>query len=377
MDVGETLTVTEALYAMMVSSANEVSIALAEHIAGSVEEFVTLMNHRAVSLGAMNTNFVNPTGLPATGHVTTAYDMALIKREAVRLYPLYNKIIATRQFVIPPTERQPESRFLNTTNQMIRPGTAYFDGRVIGGKTGWTHAAGNTLVTYAVHEGRRLIVSILLGSGTTPYRETTALLDYAFDLPYEDRVVFHAASYIRTVPVYQNINGETTEIYRLSLKADKDLTYSLPVGFGLDRLSYELNVPTGLTAPVTEGDTIGNVAVSIQNIPLGTVALLAQTTVEPLPVSLPAEPIVDEPLYTTAPPEPVPYTQNSPTYNNFWDTLRNSEQLSALAVPITVSFFGLLFSIIIFAARRRRKMSKFFYIGSGGGKRYTTPYRYR
>ncbi|MCL2364438.1 MAG: D-alanyl-D-alanine carboxypeptidase [Defluviitaleaceae bacterium] len=283
MDVGETLTVNQALNALMIRSANEVAIALAEHVAGSEEEFVRLMNARAQSLGAVNTYFTNPTGLPGVGHVTTAYDMALIKREAVRLFPIYTNIIATPQFAIPPTERQPETRFLNTTNQMIRPGP-YFDDRVIGGKTGWTHAAGNTLVTYAAHEGRRLIVTILQSNGTDPFRETTALLNFAFALEYEDRVVFNAATYTRIVPVYATVNDERTEIYRLTLQAPNDKTASLPANFDLTRLRYNLTVQENITAPIRAGDRLGTVGIYVQNVRLGEVALLAQSAV-PLPAA--------------------------------------------------------------------------------------------
>jgi D-alanyl-D-alanine carboxypeptidase (penicillin-binding protein 5/6) len=379
MDVDETLSVYQALYALMVRSANEVAIALAEHVAGSVEEFAALMNHRAVSLGAMNTHFVNPTGLPATGHTTTAYDMALVMREAVRLYPLFSEILATRQFAIPPTQRQPETRYLNTTNQLIRPGTSYFDTRVIGSKTGWTHAAGNTLVTYATHEGRRLIVTILQGSGTDPYRETKALLDYAFNLPYEERVVFNAATYMRTVSVYREAEGEAAEPYPLTLQAKNDLLYRLPVNYETP-LSYTLTVPEKVSAPVSQGDIIGSVAVYTQNVYLGTVDLLATSTVALLP---PAPPAAEEAESASHLPINNPQSQgyNPPSYNGFWDILRDIEQWEALAVPLTVTFFGLLISVLVFATRRRRKMKQLFHIDGDGGKRYAnsyySSYRYR
>jgi D-alanyl-D-alanine carboxypeptidase len=128
MDVGETLSIYEALYALMLESANEVSVALAIHIAGSVEEFTDLMNRRAASLGAHDTHFVNPSGLPARGHVTTAYDMALIMREAIN-NPIFTNIISTRRFDIPPTERQTETRHLLNSHQQIRNGAFYNEAR--------------------------------------------------------------------------------------------------------------------------------------------------------------------------------------------------------------------------------------------------------
>ncbi|MCL2187339.1 MAG: D-alanyl-D-alanine carboxypeptidase [Defluviitaleaceae bacterium] len=372
MDVGETLSIYQALHGLMVRSANEVAIALAEYVAGSEEEFVTLMNRRAASLGAVNTVFKNPTGLPANGHVTTAYDMALIMREAVRRYPeIFTGIISTRQFAIPPTERQPDTRFLNTTNQLIRHGTPYYNPHVIGSKTGWTHAAGNTLVTYAQYNDRRLIVSILQGAGTDPFRETNALLNFAFRLPYEERIIFNAGSYKRIVPVYQEIDGEQTEIYRLILQADEDISHYLPITFDLTQLRFDLSVPQQLSAPVQEGDVLGNVAIYAQNVRLNNAQLRAQSTVE---IQTPEAPAYDEEetVFVYLPDAFTEATTPTTPLNDLLENLRYSEQLEQLAVPLTVGFFGLFFTIIAFAARRKRKRKiRHDY------SRYANVYRYR
>jgi D-alanyl-D-alanine carboxypeptidase len=370
MDVGEELTVYDALHALMVRSANEVAIALAEHVAGTEEDFVTLMNRRAASLGANNTVFKNPTGLPANGHVTTAFDMALIKREALRRYPeIFTSLISTRQHAIAPTLRQSETRFLNTTNQLIRPGTVYFNPLVVGSKTGWTHAAGNTLVTYASNGERRLIVSILQGTGTDPFRDTNALLDFAFAMPYEERIIFNAGSYKRIVPVYQEIDGENIEIYRLILQAAQDETYYLPATFDLTQLTFNLTVPPHVTAPVTEGATLGNVAIYANNVHLATVNLLAQSTVElQAPIVIYEEEEETIPTYLSD-----GFTEaTSPTtpMDNILESFRASEYLEQLAVPLTVGFFGLFFTIIAFAARRKRR-ERYDY------SRYSNAYRYR
>ena len=380
MDVGETLTVYQALNAIMVRSANEVTIALAEHVAGSEEAFVTLMNHRATAVGAMNTHFVNATGLPANNHVTTAYDMALIMREAVRPHILHGdtfaQIITKPQFAIPPTERQPETRFLNTTNQLIRRGTPYYNPHVIGSKTGWTHAAGNTLVTYAQHNDRRLIVSILQGTGTDPFRETSALLNFAFNLPFEEQSIFNASSYTRTIPITQDIDGETTTIYQLTLQAREDITHSLPVNFDFSQLRYELSVPSTLTTPITAGDILGSVAIFAQDVYLTTAHLRAQSTVltkTPTPeVQVPDTIVYEEetvPAYLSAIP-PTEVDPNATPMGIFLENIRYGEQLEQLAVPLTVGFFGLLFTIIAFVARRKRR-DRYHY------SRYANMYRYR
>jgi len=369
MNAGETLTVNQALNALMIRSANEVAIALAEHVAGTEAEFVSLMNHRAAALGAHNTYFTNPTGLPGVGHVSTAYDMALIMREAVRLYPIFTNIIATPQFAIPPTERQPETRFLNNTNQLIRPGP-YYNPRVIGSKTGWTHAAGNTLVTYAAHEGRRLIVTILQSNGTDPFRETTALLTFGFALPYEERIVFNAATYTRTVPVYATVNGEQVEIYRLTLQAAENFTAYLPANFDLTRLRYNLTVQENITAPIALNEPLGSVGIYVQNARLGTVELLAQSPVSvprPTAQSAPAEAYSPYATFTFYDPYtglyyPLPYRE-------ILEILRIDEQLAALAIPLAIAFLGLLFALFILVARRKRTRRNRFH-GYRGVYRY-------
>jgi len=392
MDVGETLTVNQALNALLIRSANEVAIALAEYVAGTEEEFVRLMNARAQALGAENTYFTNPTGLPGVGHVTTAYDMALIKREAVRLFPIYTNIIATAQFAIPPTERQPETRFMNTTNQMIRPGP-YYDARVVGGKTGWTHAAGNTLVTYASHEGRRLIVTILQSTGTDPFRETTALLDFAFALPYEDRVVFNAETYTRVVPVYAFQNGERTEIYRLTLQAPADKIASLPANFDLTRLRYNLTVQENITAPIRAGDRLGSVGIYVQNVRLGEVSLLAQSAV-PLPAIPPHAGNAPDGTgnsngglaNTNNADTNAVYPPQYPAHNVLYDPYaalyyplaypdlagfdQAMDQLAAMAVPLAVLAGGLCIAALVLIMKRKRNQRHRY--GAGG-----VMYRYK
>ena len=178
MQAGDTMTVYDALNALMLVSANEVAWALAEHVSGSIDEFVGQMNRHAASLGAVNTRFVNPCGLPGAGQYTTSYDMALIMREAVR-HPVFNRIIATPSAYLPPTESHDSPRLMRNTNRLIQPDGLEFNGSVIGGKTGFTNAAQHTLVTYAELDGRPVIVSVLY----VPHRgsifsDTTALLEH-------------------------------------------------------------------------------------------------------------------------------------------------------------------------------------------------------
>ena len=178
-DVGEKISMEDALYAIMLASANEVSYAVAEHVAGSMEAFVDMMNAKAAELGCVNSHFSNPHGLQDTNHYTCSYDMALIAREAIK-NTTFAKITGTRTYVIPPTNIQEESRPLANHHKFIK-GDIRYEG-AIGGKTGYTSSAKYTLVTYAQRGDMELICVVMASdSVTTQYTDTAALLDYGFD----------------------------------------------------------------------------------------------------------------------------------------------------------------------------------------------------
>ena len=178
MYAGDTLPVIDALYALMLVSGNEVALALAEHVSGSIEEFVYEMNRRAYSLGAVNTRFINPCGLPGADQHTTSYDMALIMRQAVQ-NPMFTQIIATPHAYLPPTESRDNYRPMRNTNRLIQYDDTDFNEWVLGGKTGFTNDAQHTLVTYSEVNGRSVIISVLYvpqRGGT--FSDTAVLLEY-------------------------------------------------------------------------------------------------------------------------------------------------------------------------------------------------------
>ena len=144
-DVGEQLTVEQSLYGLMLASANEVAMGLAEHVAGSVEAFVDMMNQRAQELGCKDTHFVNPHGLHDENHYTTAYDMALIAKAAYQ-NRTFRGITGTAQYEIPATNMEEETRYLVNNQKLLSTDEWYYLG-CRGGKTGFTDQAMNTLVT--------------------------------------------------------------------------------------------------------------------------------------------------------------------------------------------------------------------------------------
>lgn len=178
-DVGERLTMEESLYGIMLESANEVSYAVAEHISGDVDSFSDLMNKRAKELGATDSHFINPHGLPDPDHYTSAYDMAVISRAAIN-NPTFRKITNTRTFTIPPTNIQEEARPLANHHKFIN-GARPFEG-AIGGKTGYTTKAKYTLVTFAERNGMTLISVVMsCDSIKDEYSDTSNILNYGFN----------------------------------------------------------------------------------------------------------------------------------------------------------------------------------------------------
>lgn len=175
---GDVLTVEQCLYGLLLKSANEIGNGLAEHVAGSVSGFADLMNAKAKELGCKNTHFANPHGLNDSTHKTTAYDMALIMRAALE-NATFRKIDTTTSYSFPATKKAAARTITMGHKMMYTTDSRYYEG-VIGGKTGYTSLAGNTLVTGAERNGVRLVTVVMKAKGTQ-YTDTKAMLDYGFD----------------------------------------------------------------------------------------------------------------------------------------------------------------------------------------------------
>ena len=174
---GESIDMENALYAILLASANEVSYAVAEHIGGTAEYFVSLMNERATELGCVNTHFINPHGLDHEEHYSCPYDLALITKKAME-YTTFRRVSGSYNHKIPETNKN-DARWISNTHPFIKKNVVY-DG-VFAGKTGSTSKAGNCLVTCAEQNGMTLICVIMKApDSATVQAETAKLLDYAF-----------------------------------------------------------------------------------------------------------------------------------------------------------------------------------------------------
>lgn len=176
---GEKMSMEDALYGLMLESANDIAMGIAEHVAGSVDAFVQMMNDKAAQLGCVNTHFANPHGLFDEQHYTCARDMAIITQAAIA-NPTFCKITGTVEYTIEKTNKVDENRYLLNHQKMLYTDEFKYDG-CLGGKTGFVTESLNTLVTYAQKEDKKLICIILKvnGSGKS-FTETADLLDYGF-----------------------------------------------------------------------------------------------------------------------------------------------------------------------------------------------------
>ena len=203
LEPGEQLTQDSLMYTMFLASANDSAYALAEHIAGNVDTFVGLMNYEAQKIGANNTHFANPNGLPDTNNYTTAYDMALISQKAVSDSTVLKYFGAVRQVI--PADNKLKSCQYGTLVNMLRSDSKYYYPGIIAAKSGWIQMSGFTLVTAAKRNGRTLICVEMGGaSWDDVYRGSIDLFNYGFSLP---------------VPVQTSVSSATAVVGNTAQKA--------------------------------------------------------------------------------------------------------------------------------------------------------------
>lgn len=280
---GEVLTVHELLLCMMVVSANEACHILGEAVGGSIDAFVDLMNTRAAELGCTNTHFVNTSGLHDEAHYTSAWDIYLITREAMR-HESFMEYANTATATVAATNLSAE-RTLHTTNYLLDSWRAlgYRNREARGIKTGSTPEAGNCLVSSAVRAGRTLI-SVVLGAEKVTredgsvqvqsFSETTRLFNWGFE-NFSTLTLLSADELVTEAPVA--LSSETNYVV---LHPERSVSRILPNDITADDITREIHVfSTPTEAPITEGDVLGEITLSYDGKVLDTVPLLASSSV--------------------------------------------------------------------------------------------------
>ena len=237
---GEKIKLEDLLYGVMLASGNDAAVAVAEHIAGSIEEFAGLMNEKAREMGALNSNFVNPSGLPDTNHYSTAYDLAMIMRYALK-NEKFREITGTKQKTIPWADND-WGRGLRNHNKLL---WQYDD--ITGGKTGYTKAAGRCLVASASRNGREVVAVVL--NDPDDWLDVRRLLDYGLENFKRARVVEQGE------PVY-SLAWEKTDKGKLDLLAADSLDLLIPDA-GEIKVKKQIYLKEDLNLPVRKGDEMG------------------------------------------------------------------------------------------------------------------------
>ena len=264
---GEEISVEDCLYGLMLQSANEVAFGLAEHISGTVDDFSKLMNERAKEAGATNSNFVNPNGIPNENHYTSAMDMALITKAALK-YPDFEKIISTKMYVIGKTKMTKEKRYNNNFHRMIyEDNDEYYPG-IIGGKTGYTEEAGNTLVTVAERDGRKLICVVLKSKKV--YEDTKKLLDFGFD-KFKTTTIDESTITSPTGMCYNKLAQALGKGY-MSVSYPNGNYLTLPSEANEDDISYEISLKDNASSTSNDPDSpVATVSYFYDNKELGSI----------------------------------------------------------------------------------------------------------
>lgn len=263
---GEHVTVEQLMYSLLLESANDAAVALGKEIAGSIPAFADMMNERAKELGAKNTHFVNPNGLHDDAHLTTAYDLAMIAKEAMK-NKTFRKFVTTYRYIIPKTNMQ-DTRYLYNTNRLLydkktkvlvngveRP--AKYAG-VTGIKTGYTSHAGGCLIAGAKRNGTELIAVVMKSTDEGRFADSIALLDYGF-ANYKSTKAMDKGSVLGEIKVSRG------SVRKVEVVAKDSAYATLPIEASEDIVRTKVVLDKKVKAPVTLGQKVGEVKIYAGN----------------------------------------------------------------------------------------------------------------
>lgn len=258
--VGETLSIKDLLYALMLASANEAAVVIAEHISGTNSAFAEHMNEKAAQIGCKNTHFVNANGMHSKSHYTTAFDMALITQYAMK-NKIFREIVSTTSYTLPATKIYPyNSRTFTNTNSLIivnknNVSNNYYYPYAIGVKTGYTSPAGNCLVSAANNNGLEFI-TVILGAKAKDVRyiDTINLFDFAFN-NYSFIKLKSKNNSVTNIEI-ENASDDTK---KLNLLINSDIIVLSNADNRNSNVEPKITLKDNLSAPIAKGEVVGSI----------------------------------------------------------------------------------------------------------------------
>ena len=274
--IGEKVSVKDLLYGLMLPSGNDAALVLADYVGGGISGFVEKMNAKAAELGCKNTHFANPHGLYDTNHYSTAHDMALIAKHAMKIKGFMD--ICNTVYYTPDGFKT-----LHNTNYMLdseAEGGQYYYQYTKGIKTGYLDEAGKCLVTSSDKNGDKYLCVCLGAAFSYAENVNYAMKDSAklYDWAYKNlgvQTLYSPSNSLASVDVKYVRNGKTLEAV-----PEKEISAFLPNNYDKKKLKVEINCPEQVDAPVAQGDVLGTVSVKYEDLDLGVTNLVAAEDVE-------------------------------------------------------------------------------------------------
>lgn len=285
LQIGEELTIYQLLNVLLIASANDAANVLAEHVAGSIESFSSMMNTKAAELGCLNTNFVNANGIQNENHYSTAYDLAIIARYAMQ-NETFRNIVATKEYTLPSTNKWTENnRYFSNTNQLLKPDSRdavdnYYYEYCNGIKTGYTNAAKECIVASIKKDDLEFIV-VTLGSDKTDnglsqrYLDCKTLFNYAIQ-NYSTRKLHDANSVLKQIDIL-NASKETKT---LDVVVQDEITVLVSNSTDVSSISPNVDIDLALIAPIAKNTVIGKITYTIDGIEYSSNLLAGSDVVE-------------------------------------------------------------------------------------------------
>lgn len=277
---GETFTLEQLLYGLLVYSANDAANVIGEHIAGSIDAFVAMMNDKAGELGLSGTHYVNTHGFHDDNHYTTAQDLATLTRYAMQ-NDKFCEIVKTGLYRIPANDIYTQERVLSSTNHLISRyrNTKYFYKYAVGVKTGHTDEAGSCLVSAATKKDAELIAVVLKADPSTDgtlyaFADSAKMFEYVFN-NYKYCKIASEGEVVSDSAVYEAKNGT-----RVALSPKETIEKLLPSDVNTEEINAEITTIEKIKAPIAKGDTLGSVTYTYMGKELGKTDLVAGNAVE-------------------------------------------------------------------------------------------------